>query len=50
MEGTNHGLIQGTIPEYAWKALEKPRETSVRIDPFRVEVWTRDLPNTKRQC
>jgi hypothetical protein len=37
-----------TIPPYAWKDWGNPRKTSIRIADLRVEIWTRDLPNTEQ--
>jgi hypothetical protein len=32
------------------EGLKKTMKNSVRIAGFRVEIWTRDLPNTKQEC
>jgi hypothetical protein len=41
-EGSDDGLIQGTIPEYHWMNWEKPRTVLVR--PWG-DIWNRNLSN-----
>jgi hypothetical protein len=50
MKGSGRGLNQGTIPAFFWKDWWKPRKTSVRLDGYRTEISTQDLPNTKQEC
>jgi hypothetical protein len=40
----------GTIPAFAWRDWEKPRQKSARIACLRAEIRTRDLPNTAQEC
>jgi hypothetical protein len=35
-------------PAFSWKEWGKPRKTSVRIAGLHADIWTRDLPNTKK--
>jgi hypothetical protein len=40
--------LKYNIPELSWKNWGKPRKTSVRIATIGAEIWTRDLPDTKK--
>jgi hypothetical protein len=46
MEGSGRGLIQGTVPVFVSSNWVQPRNPSVRT----AEIWTRNLPNTKKEC
>jgi hypothetical protein len=37
-------------PHICLEGLKKPRRSSIRITSLRVQVWIRDLPNTKQEC
>jgi hypothetical protein len=49
LEWRGHDLILRCYPGIAWRAWEKPRNKSGRIAGLRTEIWTGDLPNTKRE-
>jgi hypothetical protein len=50
MEGNGCGLIEVTIPAFAWGNWGKARKSSVSITDLRAEILIRDLPNTKQEC
>jgi hypothetical protein len=45
---SGHGLIQGIIPEFAWREWGNPWETSVIIADLWAEIRIRDPPTTKQ--
>jgi hypothetical protein len=47
VEGSVHGLIYGTIPAFAWRASEKPRNVSVR--GLLANTQTRYFPNSSQK-
>jgi hypothetical protein len=50
VEGSGCGLTYGTIPEFAWRDREKPRNTSVRIAGLWPEMLIWYHPNRKKGC
>jgi hypothetical protein len=46
--GSYFAYFQGIIPGLAWRDWGKPRSPSVTIGSIRAEMWTHDLPNTKK--
>jgi hypothetical protein len=46
MEASGLDMIWGAIPVFARREWENPLTTFVKIVGLRVEIWTRDLPNT----
>jgi hypothetical protein len=49
LEGSDQGLILRYYPGIRMGELKKTTKPSVRIASLRVEIWTRDLPNTKQK-
>jgi hypothetical protein len=48
VEGSCRGSVQPTIPEFAWRDWEKPRETPVRVAGLQAEIWTWGPQNMKQ--
>jgi len=42
------GLFEGTIPEFAWRGLKKPQETTIRMASLQGEIRIRDPTNMKQ--
>jgi hypothetical protein len=38
LEGNGHGLIEGTLPEFAWRNSEEARKISGRIAGLLAEI------------
>jgi hypothetical protein len=49
VKGSDLRLMQGAMPAFAWRDIEKPRENPVRIADLRVEISNRGLPKRKRE-
>jgi hypothetical protein len=49
MEGGGSSLILKCYPSVCLEVLRKTTKISVRITCLRVEICTRDLPNTKQE-
>jgi hypothetical protein len=48
MEGSDRGLIKGTITAFAWRDWGKSRKILISMAGLRAEIWTRYIPNTKQ--
>jgi hypothetical protein len=45
-EGSGRGLIEETIPAFAWD-WGKPRKPSARLADLRTDIWTQYIQSTK---
>jgi hypothetical protein len=49
-KASGRGLIQGTLPEFAWTDWGKSRRNSATIAVLRAEIWTRYLNRIRSRC
>jgi hypothetical protein len=49
VEGTGRGLVEGTVPTFAWKDPEIPRNFSFRVVSIPSGIRTRHFPSTKSE-